>query len=120
MNGRFAGPYQFDEAMGTVTGCPARAPVVVKTLKAIKTKSRMKGASATRQHAEAMTMEELTYAMEWSEAQCPVSLLGTPVDAKDTKRQYHIVRHSLLRALFSTGFTLWTRCVTLTALAHLK
>ena len=82
--------------MGIVTGCPARAPVVVKTLKAIKTKSRVKGASATRQHAEAMTIEELTYVMEWSEAQCPVSLLGIPVDVKDTKRQYHVARHGLL------------------------
>ncbi|KAL0957431.1 hypothetical protein HGRIS_001228 [Hohenbuehelia grisea] len=68
---KYAGEYQFDDSTATVMGCPARAPSVRTLIKAIKNKSSAKGAAASRKHAVAMTLEDLTKIMEWSEKQCP-------------------------------------------------
>ena len=113
-HGRYAGKYLYDDPTGEVIGCPARAPAVEKVVKAIKTKSRVKGSSATRQHAEAMTIEELNYVVAWSEGQCSSHLLGTRLPAShDTGTiRYHVAKHGFMRAFMSTGFTLWTRYVT--------
>ncbi|KAJ7225060.1 hypothetical protein B0H12DRAFT_1205286 [Mycena haematopus] len=48
---------------------PARAPEIESFLKCIKTKARKKGAAATRNHAEAMTIEDIRKIMEYSEAE---------------------------------------------------
>ncbi|KAL0957427.1 hypothetical protein HGRIS_001224 [Hohenbuehelia grisea] len=68
---KYAGEYQFDDSTATVMGCTARAPSVRTLIKAIKNKSSAKGAAASRKHAVAMTLEDLTKIMEWSEKQCP-------------------------------------------------
>jgi hypothetical protein len=100
---------------GKVASCPAWAPAVTKLMKAIKTRGRTKGLNATRQHAEAMTIKELTYVMEWSEQQCPMSLLrpgeGATAHAWDSKQLFTITKHGLMQAFMSTGFTLWTQYV---------
>ena len=113
--GRYSGQYLYDEAMDVVTGCPARAPVVLAVMKAIKTMNRVKGMRANRQHAEAITIEELTYVMQWSEVQSPRYLLcDDRVRASycgDRGMLFHVARHGLMRAFMSTAFTLWTRYV---------
>ena len=113
--GRYSGQYLYDEATDVVTGCPARAPAVHNIMKAIKTMSRVKGLSANRQHAEAITIEELTYVMLWSEAQSPRHLLCDDRKRasyfRDQQMLFHVVRHGLMRAFMSTAFTLWTRYV---------
>ena len=108
-NGCYAGKYGYDDKTGEVIGCPAQAPAVEKVMKVIKTKSREKGTSATRQHAEAMTVEELTYIVAWSKSQCS-HLLGTRLPAsQDTGTiRYHITMHGFMHAFMSTGYTLWT------------
>ena len=73
-------------------------------MKAIKTKSRVKGSSTTHQHAEAMTVEELTYIVAWSEGQCPSHLIGSRLlDVQDTGAiRYQITRHGLMHVFMST------------------
>ena len=109
-NGHYAGKYIYDNQTGKVIGCLARAPAVEKVVKAIKMRSREKGANATRQHAKAMTVEELTYIVTWSEGQCSHSL-GTRLPySQDTGTiRYHIAKHGFMCAFMSTRFTLWTR-----------
>ncbi|KAK2459362.1 hypothetical protein APHAL10511_008620 [Amanita phalloides] len=111
VHGRYSGKYLYEDTTGGMIGCPAHALAVEKVMKAIKTKSRMKGSSATHQHAEAMTIEELTYAIAWSEGQCPSYWLGSRLpELQDTgAARYCIARHGLMHAFMSTGFTLWTR-----------
>jgi hypothetical protein len=121
-NGRYAKQYMYDERTGTVTGCPARALVVTSIMKAIKTRGRVKGVSAARQHAEAMMIEELTYVMEWSEAQYPGHWLSTvnkqasAACLRDTRHLACVAKHGLMRAFLSSGFTLWTRCAIYTSI----
>jgi len=52
-NDRYAGEYSYDEKQDEVHGCPARAQAVRSVLQAVNTRARSKGASATRNHAEA-------------------------------------------------------------------
>ncbi|KAF8817109.1 hypothetical protein BYT27DRAFT_7247661 [Phlegmacium glaucopus] len=66
----YAGPYLFDEQTGLIRGCPARAPVIQAVMKAIKTKALTKGAAATWNHAEAMSIEDMEKMMQWSERMC--------------------------------------------------
>jgi hypothetical protein len=83
---------------------------------AIKTRSGVKGAAATRQHAEAITLEDLQKMMRWSEKECPSSLVDP--EKVDTVQRIEelqfITKHGMMRAFSSSGFTLWTRY-----LAHL-
>src|ERR1700677_603596 len=67
---KYTGEYSCDEGTGKILGCPACASAIEKFIKAIKTKSNINGSVATREHAEAMTIEELQKIMQWSEAQC--------------------------------------------------
>lgn len=115
---KYAGPYIFDESTQQVSGCPARAPSVRAVIDAINTKASAKGAAATRQHAEALTIEDLKKLMHWSENECPhemvqpeqvprkgTGLTAAPADLKN------ITTHGMMRAFSTSGFTLWTRCV---------
>ena len=104
---KYAGEYSYNEETGKVTGCPARASAVEKFMKAIKTKSGVKGSAATREHAEAMRIEELQKIMQWSESQCPHEMLGREHYDLDTLKL--VIKHGLVRAFAASGFTLWTR-----------
>lgn len=52
-------------------GCPARAQNVTDIVKCIKIRAKSQGASATRNHADAMTLEEIQKLMRWSTSVCP-------------------------------------------------
>jgi hypothetical protein len=75
---------------------------------AIKTRSRAKGAAATRQHADAMTIEDLRTMMQWSENECPSSKIE-PENVKDVEQLQILTKHAMMRAFSSSAFTLWTR-----------
>ncbi|KAK6974256.1 hypothetical protein R3P38DRAFT_2812171 [Favolaschia claudopus] len=91
--GQYNGEYSLDEETGKVTGNPARAPPIVDFVKCIKNKSRVKGAAATRNHAEATTFEDMQQFMEWSQLECPHKKLES---LQGERRQRF-------------GFVLWTR-----------
>lgn len=92
-----------------MSGCPARASVIETFVKAVRTKSGAKGAAATRNHAEAMKLEELKKLMEWSEQQCAPEMLEKGFKITDLETLKLIAKHGLMRAFMATGFTLWTR-----------
>ncbi|KAJ7246753.1 hypothetical protein C8J57DRAFT_1452105 [Mycena rebaudengoi] len=106
--GKYAGVYSYEEDTDTIRGCPARAPEIQSCVKCIKTKARVKGAAATRHHAEAMTIEEIQKIIQWSESQCPSTKLesGTPANNKELLL---MITHGMMRAFLSTGFVLFTR-----------
>ena len=109
-NDQYAGEYSFDEKQGEVRGCPARAPSVGSVIQVVKTRARTKGASATRNHAEAMTIEEIQKIMNWSEMQCSNELLTTvPIETSEELKC--CLEHGFMRAFMASAFTLWTRLV---------
>jgi hypothetical protein len=78
-------------------------------MQAVKTRARSKGASATRNHAEAMSIEEIQKLMNWSEMQCSNELTTVPIETmEESKRR---LEHGLMRAFMASAFTLWTRLV---------
>lgn len=104
---KYAGNYSYNRETDLVSGCPAKAPIVHTVMKAIKTRAVSKGAAATRQHAEAITIEDLTQMIQWSEQKCPHSLFQRrPNDAQMAK---DMNLHGLMRAFSTTGFNLFTR-----------
>ena len=100
----------FDNETGEVRGCPARAPAVRSVVEAVKIRARSKGASAARNHAEAMTVEEIQKIMRWSETQCSNERL-TSVPIETVEDLKHCLEHGLMRAFMPSAFTLWTRLV---------
>jgi hypothetical protein len=70
----------------------------------------VKGTAATRQHAEAMTLEELQKMMRWSEKECPHEVVAPEKvqTVQDIEEIQFITKHGLMRAFCSTAFTLWT------------
>ena len=104
----YAGEYGYDKVTETVKGCPGRSPRIRSYLKVIGTKSGEKGSSsATRQHAEAMKLEDLKTLMRWSESEYPSERLEDV--PKDVDELMVAVEHGMMRAFMSTGFVLWTR-----------
>lgn len=106
---KYSGEYKCDENTGKVTGCPARASAIETFVKAVRTKSGAKGAAATRNHAEAIRIEELKKMMDWSEQQCGPEMLEKGFVVTDLEMLKLIAKHGLMRAFMATGFTLWTR-----------
>ena len=93
--------------MQTWHGCPARAPVIQETLKAIKNKHVAKGIK--QQQAEAMTLEDLAQVMWLSKATCPQHRLVNFPAHITMEDQILNLTHSFMQAFMSTAFTLWTR-----------
>ncbi|KAK7050285.1 hypothetical protein R3P38DRAFT_3606265, partial [Favolaschia claudopus] len=110
---KYAGEYRWNEETNKLTGCPARAGIVTSLVKIIKIRDSEKGAAATRNHAEAMSVEDMTTLMNWSESICPTSRLvdatkaGIPPTA--LAERLLLLKHGLMRGFASSGFTLWTR-----------
>jgi len=75
-------------------------------MKTIKNRSATK-AGATRQHAEAMLIEDLQAMMEWSEAACPNEWFG--YKPSDFATMELMNTHGFMRAFAATGFNLFTR-----------
>lgn len=105
---KYRGDYSYDEASDTVRGCPAKSSTVRTFIKLIKAKSGAKGTAATRHHAEAMKIEDLAAIMQWSEREVPPESLANR--GGDLKIQ---LKHTMMRAFLSSGYTLWTRYVRL-------
>ncbi|KAJ7205193.1 hypothetical protein GGX14DRAFT_368123 [Mycena pura] len=105
--GKYTGEYVYDEESGKVRGNPARAPEIQSFLKCVKNKARLKGAAATRHHAEAATIEDMRQMMQWSENQCPLKKLEQ--GAQSAADLLLMEKHVMMRAFLSTGFVLWTR-----------
>ena len=101
----YCGAYSLDEATGTVKGNPARSATVQDILKAVKNRDKVNG--STRNHAEAMSIDEMKKLMDWSE----VHFSGDPNDLKfdNAHELVTAAKHYLMRAFASSGFTLWTR-----------
>ncbi|KAJ6579194.1 hypothetical protein DFH09DRAFT_913466 [Mycena vulgaris] len=108
---KYAGAYRFDEETERVTGCPARAQVIQSFVKVVKNKTGIKGAAATRDHAEAMSIEDMKTLVEWSESIWPRAKVDeTPPNSSQLQDK---MKHYLMRAFGSSGFILWTRYVVL-------
>ncbi|KAJ7508230.1 hypothetical protein B0H11DRAFT_2169261 [Mycena galericulata] len=110
---KYAGEYHYDEETEKVTGCPARAGIVQSLLKAIKVRAKEKGTAATRNHAEAISAEDMKVMMDWSESVCPSSKLAEAVKSgvapRDRATRNLLLKHGMMRAFSASGFTLWTR-----------
>ena len=113
--GHYAGAYTYDEATGEIKGCPACASSVKAVIQSVKTREKSKGSGATRNHAEAMSLEELQHLMQWSTEECPNEwLIGDNwrSEVQDSVEALkHRLQHGFMRGFMSTGFTLWTRSV---------
>ena len=105
---QYAGEYHCDQETKVVRGCPARAKNVRSVLKNIKNRDGTKGAAAVRQHAEAMSLNDLTRMIEWSESVCP-SVQCRSLDGMMKPQRALAATHLFTRAFMSTGFTIWTR-----------
>ncbi|KAF8955908.1 hypothetical protein BDZ97DRAFT_1907423 [Flammula alnicola] len=114
---RYAGKYELNEATGEVRGCPARAPSVTDVLYCIKIRAKSRGASAVRNHADAMTIEEIQTLMRWSTSICPDEMLtADPKTITNMEDLMFRLEHGFMRAFMSSAFTLWTRCFELASL----
>ncbi|PPQ82236.1 hypothetical protein CVT26_009348 [Gymnopilus dilepis] len=114
---RYAGKYELNEATGEVRGCPARSQNILDILHCVKVRAKSKGASATRNHADAMTIEEIQKLMRWSTSVCPDELLTEdPKKIATTEELMFRIEHGFMRAFMSSAFTLWTRCFELLSL----
>ena len=102
---KYRGEYKLDESTGVVSGNPARSADVKDILKTVANKCGSDG--GTRNHTEAITIEDMEKLMDWSRKQ----FSGDPqtVKFKDAVELADAARHYLMRAFMSSGFTLWTR-----------
>lgn len=96
-----------------MSGCPARAGIVASLVKIIKIRDTEKGAAATRNHAEAISADDMKVMMDWSESICPASKLTEAVKMgvapQDLAERLLLLKHGQMRAFGSSGFNLWTR-----------
>lgn len=110
---KYAGEYNYDDETDKLTGCPARAGIVASLVKIVKVRSVEKGASATRNHAEAISVEDMKIMMDWSESICPSSRLADAMKSgiapQDLATRILLLKHGMMRGFSSSGFTLWTR-----------
>ena len=105
---KYRSNYSYDEASDTIHGCPAKSSTIQTFIKLIKAKSRAKGTAATQHHAEAMKIKDLAAIMQWSECEVPPESL-----AKRGGNLKIQLKHTMMRAFLSSGYTLWTRYVRL-------
>ncbi|KAG1905703.1 uncharacterized protein F5891DRAFT_975873 [Suillus fuscotomentosus] len=85
----FCGPYHCNEVTGVVTGNPALSAAVQDMMEILKNNEGAEG--STRNHASAMTIEDMQKLMSLSYDQCTDKL-----------------RHLMVQAFSMTGFTIWT------------
>ncbi|KAG6908151.1 hypothetical protein DXG01_005912 [Tephrocybe rancida] len=103
--GHYCGPHQYDEACGSVSGCPAHALAITTPLKAIKIKSNTRG---PRNGVKAIIdIQAMAQAIVWSERQYPLTTLFSD------EERYCALLHAEARALFALAFSLLARQVPL-------
>jgi hypothetical protein len=108
-NDRYRGlQYNFDDKTGLVTGNPARAACVLDMMKTVKNKCGAEG--GTRNHAQALTIEDMTKIINTSEKHCPLWCPGgSPAYETDASFKASVMDHVLVRGFLTSAFTLWTR-----------
>ncbi|KAG1828047.1 hypothetical protein DFJ58DRAFT_849262, partial [Suillus subalutaceus] len=111
-------PYHFNPATGIVSGNPAQSAAVQDMMEVLKNNEGAEG--GCRNHASAMTIEDMRKIMAWSYKQCPDELIsliysqvqsGLPLDMDEV---ISAQKHLVIRAFATTGFTIWTRNFELT------
>ncbi|KAF8514460.1 hypothetical protein BU17DRAFT_68392 [Hysterangium stoloniferum] len=108
-NGRWSGPWRWDHEKGTGCGNPANSRDVERIIDAIK---RRDGNEGSRSHSTAMTKQDMDKIIQWSNQLCPDSMLeelGKLSQGEYWKELPFVVKHFMMRAFATSGFTLWTR-----------
>ncbi|KAL1746855.1 hypothetical protein HDZ31DRAFT_33269 [Schizophyllum fasciatum] len=106
---KYRGEYKYDEATECVTGNPAQAPGVRAIIDIVKKRHKKKGEAANREHADAMTIQDLGKIIATSERQYPAGIVDHLDKISDGKEMYNVMLHIMMRAFLTSGFTLWTR-----------
>ncbi|OJA14255.1 hypothetical protein AZE42_10491 [Rhizopogon vesiculosus] len=111
----YHGLYHYEEATAVVTGNLALSAAVQDMMEVLKNNKGAEGGS--RNHASAMTIEDMRKLMTWSYRQCSDEAVGhifQGVHARSTLEVAELIlaqRHLMLRAF---SFTIWTRNFELT------
>ncbi|KAG1778323.1 hypothetical protein EV702DRAFT_1044634 [Suillus placidus] len=114
----YRGPYHCDEGTGVVTGNPALSAAAQDMMEVLKNNEGAEGGS--RNHASAMTIEDMQKLMAWSYSQCPdgiVSHIRQSVEGRSILDVANVIlaqQHLMVRAFSTTGITIWTRNFELT------
>ncbi|OAX35046.1 hypothetical protein K503DRAFT_803109 [Rhizopogon vinicolor AM-OR11-026] len=114
----YRGLYHYEEATGVVTGNPALSATVQDMMEVLKNNEGAEGGS--RNHASAMTIDDMRKLMTWSYRECPDEAVGRIFQGVRTGSMLDVAelvlaqRHLMLRAFSTTGFTIWTRNFELT------
>ena len=106
---KYRGTYHIDETTGVITGCPARSHTIKELVKVVRSRGKQKGAAATRHHAEAMKLEDLDTIIKWSEFMAPPEHILKLACSYSPDLEASMLKHSMMWAFLSSGFTLWTR-----------
>ncbi|KAG1733448.1 hypothetical protein EDB19DRAFT_1639699 [Suillus lakei] len=115
----YRGPYHCDEGTGVVTGNPALSAAAQDMMEVLKNNEGAEGGS--RNHASAMTIEDMQKLMAWSYSQCPdgiVSHVWQSIEGRSTLDVADVIlaqQHLMVRTFSTTGIMIWTR---LTGLTH--
>ncbi|KAF9056963.1 hypothetical protein BDP27DRAFT_1433134 [Rhodocollybia butyracea] len=118
---KYAGEtFRCDKNTGIVAGNTACSHLINTFRQVIKTREAAKGVEATRNHAEAMRVEDIEAMMSWSEDTCPKSAVDLVLAGSDQNAGHVMlaIKHTFLRGFLSLGFTLWTRNNELCKLQH--
>ena len=75
----------------------------------IRARDNQKGAAATRHHAEAMKIDYLDAIIKISESVAPPERILQMASSDPPDSAVIALRHGMMRAFLSSGFTLWTR-----------
>ncbi|KAG0700237.1 hypothetical protein DFH29DRAFT_876759 [Suillus ampliporus] len=98
-----------------VTGNPAQSAAVQDMMEVLKNNEGAEGGS--RNHASAMTIEDMRKVMAWSYKQCPdelISLIYSQVRSELALDMDDVIlaqKHLVIRMFATTGFTIWTQCI---------
>ncbi|KAG2037162.1 hypothetical protein BDR03DRAFT_982517 [Suillus americanus] len=84
----FRGPYHCNEATGVVTGNPALSAAMQDMMEILKNNEGAEG--GTRNHASAMTIEDMRKLMSWSYDQCPNELQKGETDGALEGHEYEV------------------------------
>ncbi|KAG2037297.1 hypothetical protein BDR03DRAFT_982454 [Suillus americanus] len=108
----YRGPYHFNPATGIVSRNPAQSVVVQDMMEVLKNNEGAEG--GCRNHASAMTIEDMWKIMAWSYKQCPdelISLIYSQVQSRlplDMDEVIPAQKYLVICAFATTGFTIWT------------
>jgi hypothetical protein len=94
---RYRGQYKYNEDPGQISGNPARAAVIEDLMTTIKNRYGASGES--RNHVEAITIDDMTQLVRFSEAQFPVARLTAKIS--DIAEFLECTKHAMMQAFAS-------------------